>query len=102
MIFLFAIAGHDQNAALLYSQAGELLAKTLLLGTTAKLLFEASLLTHLMQHRNSPLKRSARLLTGPLSGTLIVRAATGLLGGIMMPLFLLTENKQRSTVCRLW
>ncbi|MEZ6059613.1 MAG: DmsC/YnfH family molybdoenzyme membrane anchor subunit [Planctomycetaceae bacterium] len=93
VIFLFAIAGRDQNAALLYSQAGELLAKTLLLGTAVKLLFEASLLTHLMKHRNSPLKRSARLLTGPLSGTLIVRTATGLLGGFMMPLFLLTEKQ---------
>ena len=92
VIFLFAVAGEQQNAALLYSQVGRTLAKVLLAGSVTKLLFEASIFMHFAQHRNSPLKRSARLLLGPLASTTLARVATGVLGGIMMPAFLLNQN----------
>src|SRR5690606_4696347 len=58
---------------------------------TAKLLLEASLFRYLLFRRQSPLKRSARLLVGPLAGSTFARFACGLLGGIVMPLFLWNE-----------
>lgn len=93
VIFLFAVSGHAADATMLWSQIGPGLARTLVAGSVAKLLFEASLFTHLAKRRNSPLRRSARLLIGPLGSSTLARAATGVLGGIVMPLFLLTRTE---------
>ncbi len=65
--------------------------QALVLAVTAKLLLEAALFRHLWSRRQSPLKRSAQLLIGPLSGSAFARFACGLLGGIVMPLFLWNE-----------
>lgn len=67
------------------------LVQSLIVAAATKLVWEASLLSHLFSRRQSPLKRSARLLMGPLSGSLIARFACGLLGGLVMPLFVWTQ-----------
>ncbi len=62
-----------------------------------KLVYELSLLTHLFHHRTSSLKRSALLLIGPLASTSFFRVATGVLGGIVMPMFLLAREHNTFT-----
>jgi hypothetical protein len=62
-----------------------------------KLFYELSLLRHLWTRRNTPLKRSARLTVGALSNNSLARVATGLLGGILMPLFLLSQSSSKQS-----
>ncbi len=90
-ILLFGIFVDTPSAESLSFQAGQPLVRALLSAAVVKLLLEVSLLRHLMLRRQSPLKRSARLLIGPLSGSTFARAACGVLGGIVMPLFLWQE-----------
>jgi Fe-S-cluster-containing dehydrogenase component/DMSO reductase anchor subunit len=78
-------------ATRLSRQAGVPLVQALVVAATVKLIVEASLLRHLMSRRQSALKRSTRLMVGPLSGSTFARFACGLLGGIVMPLFLWKE-----------
>jgi formate dehydrogenase iron-sulfur subunit len=68
-------------------QAGNSLLQALVAASAVKLAFEASALRHLWGRRHSPLKRSAQLLAGPLAGPCVARFACGLLGGVVMPLF---------------
>jgi DMSO reductase anchor subunit/ferredoxin len=93
VLMLFSLWGQPQLSEALYAAVGAGLAKALIVGTVVKLGFEISLLRHLLQHRNSPLKRSALLMIGRLSSSSIARFAAGLLGGIVMPLFLLVQEK---------
>ncbi len=72
----------------LSEQAGGTLVQALVVAATIKLTIEASLFRHLLSRRQSPPKRAARLLAGPLSGSTFARFGCGLLGGIVMPLFL--------------
>src|SRR5690606_13611176 len=72
-------------------QTGGGLVQALIAASACKLLFDAALLRHLWSRRASPLKRSAQLLVGPLASTSLARFAAGLLGGIVMPLFLWNE-----------
>ena len=90
-ILVFGIFVDTPDAAVLSRQAGIPLVKGLILAATSKLLLEASLFRHLLSRRQSPLKRSARLLVGLLSSSTLARIACGLLGGIVMPLFLWNE-----------
>ncbi|MEO2035846.1 MAG: DmsC/YnfH family molybdoenzyme membrane anchor subunit [Planctomycetaceae bacterium] len=90
-ILLFGIFVDSPSAQLLSQQAGPPLVRALLLAALTKLILEAALLRHLFSRRHSPLKRSAQLLAGRLSGSTFARFACGLLGGIVMPLFLLNE-----------
>jgi len=80
------VAAHE-----LAQQTGPLLMRSLIAAMSAKLLFEYSILRHLGSRRNSPLKRSAALMVGPLSSSTLARLACGILGGIVMPLFLVNE-----------
>jgi hypothetical protein len=91
VFLLFAILGQADAANQLFAAVGGDLARALILGMSAKLLFEVSLFRFLATYRNSPLKRSARLLVGPLANSTLARLGTGLLGGIIMPLFLLSR-----------
>jgi hypothetical protein len=70
---------------------GPLLCRTLIALTMAKLAWEASIFRHLLLGRMTPLKRSAVLLTHELSSVTLARFALGLLGGVLMPLFLLKQ-----------
>jgi formate dehydrogenase iron-sulfur subunit len=92
VFFLYAVAGEAEDDIRLYSVIGRPLAWGLLAGSACKLLFEAALLRHLGERRNTPLKRSARLMIGPLASSTLARFASGLLGGIVMPAFLLTRD----------
>jgi Fe-S-cluster-containing dehydrogenase component/DMSO reductase anchor subunit len=65
--------------------------------TVAKLAWEAAIFRHLALARMTPLKRSAWLLTHELSSVTLARFALGLLGGVLMPLFLLSELPTAST-----
>lgn len=87
-ILLFGILIEDSSSQQLAAQAGSFLLKLLIGASVLKLLAEGSLLSHLSQRRMTPLKRSARLLTGPLSSATFARFACGTLGGIVMPLLL--------------
>jgi DMSO reductase anchor subunit/ferredoxin len=73
----------------LVANCGPSLCKALIVLTTIKLAWEASILRHLFSRRMTPLRRSALLMAGELSNVTLARFAAGLLGGILMPAFLL-------------
>jgi formate dehydrogenase iron-sulfur subunit len=60
--------------------------------TAAKLLFEASIFRHRLDSRTTALKRSAMLLSGPLSNSTLVRFACGLAGGLILPALILSGS----------
>jgi formate dehydrogenase iron-sulfur subunit len=72
-------------------QAGRLLCLALLVAATAKLLWEASLLRHLLSRNMTSMRRSALLVKGELANVALARFALGALGGIVMPAFLLSH-----------
>ena len=72
-------------------QLGPLLCRPLVVIASVKLAWEASIFRHLLLGRMTPLKRSAILLTHELSTATLARFALGLLGGVLMPLFLLAQ-----------
>ena len=80
----------DQSSAneLIRARGGDL-AQCLIALTLFKLAYEASLFRHVFSWRNSALKRSALLTAGPLSNKTFARFALGILGGLVMPMFLL-------------
>jgi formate dehydrogenase iron-sulfur subunit len=90
-LLILGVSSGSPETARLLDAAGPMLARGLVVATGLKLAFEASLFTHLLSHRASPLNRSARLMAGPLSNVTLARFAAGLLGGIVMPLFLLAD-----------
>jgi Fe-S-cluster-containing dehydrogenase component/DMSO reductase anchor subunit len=72
-----------------WTEYGEPLVRLLVAAAVAKLLFEAASLRHLRAKQNSPAKRSAMLMTGPLARATGWRFACGLAGGIALPALLL-------------
>ncbi len=76
------------GAAPLSRDAGVPLLQALVVVAGLKLTMELAFFRHLLTRRQSPLKRSAMLLAGALSGSVFGRFACGLLGGVVMPLFL--------------
>lgn len=97
-ILVFGLFVDTPAAVNLSQRSGVPLVRALLTTTVLKLLLEASLFQNLLLRRQSPRKRSAQLLIGVLSGSLFARCAAGLLGGIVMPLFVwneLTESELR-------
>jgi Fe-S-cluster-containing dehydrogenase component/DMSO reductase anchor subunit len=71
---------------------GPILCRSLVIASTAKLLFEAALFRHLATRASTSLKRTALLMTGALSHVTLARFAAGVLGGLVMPgLLLLTR-----------
>jgi DMSO reductase anchor subunit len=71
------------------STIGPTLARGLIFTALCKLCTELILLRRLAEKRNTPLRRSAKLIVGPLSNVTLARVAAGILGGIVMPAFLL-------------
>lgn len=67
------------------------LLQVLIVTGIGKLLLEASLFRHLLSRRETALKRSSRLMTGPLRRSTWMRFATGLLGSVALPLLNLNE-----------
>lgn len=94
VIFVLNLTVNSAATNLLLAQAGPLLSKALIAASAIKLTFEASIFRYLLRRQNSPLKRSALLMSGELSSVTLARFACGLLGGILMPLFLLNHQTQ--------
>ncbi|WP_417847359.1 DmsC/YnfH family molybdoenzyme membrane anchor subunit [Thalassoglobus sp.] len=96
LLVLLISAGTEQNQIgnRLFESIVRPLSLALIAVTSVKLAYELSLLVHLLNHRTSPLKRSALLLVGPLSNSSFFRVAAGVLGGIVMPLFLLARENE--------
>lgn len=67
------------------------LTKALMAASALKIGFDLLLLRHRMSFRNSPMKRSALLVLGPLAGTSFVRLVAGIVGGIVVPFWILTS-----------
>lgn len=70
------------------SEYGMSLVTVLLASSGAKLLFEAAAFWHLHSKQNSPAKRSALLMTGPLRCATSCRFACGSIGGLVLPTIL--------------
>ncbi|MFQ5733670.1 MAG: DmsC/YnfH family molybdoenzyme membrane anchor subunit [Planctomycetaceae bacterium] len=81
----------DSPSAELADATGKELARALIAVSIAKLCFEVSVFRHLVSRRVTPLKRSARLAACELSSATLARFACGLLGGVVMPVFLLSR-----------
>ena len=90
-IVVFGLFVDSPGATQLSRQVGTPLLRALLIAVGAKLFLEAALFRHLFSRRQSPLNRSARLLVGQLSSSTFARFGLGLLGGIVMPLFVWKE-----------
>jgi Fe-S-cluster-containing dehydrogenase component/DMSO reductase anchor subunit len=93
-LMLASIVGGSLSARELIALRGGTLCQLLMAVAAAKLVFEASLFRHLQSRTSTSLKRSARLMLGPLSNATLARFGCGILGGICMPAFLL-GNLQR-------
>ncbi len=77
--------------ALLFAETVRPMALAVLAATIAKLAYDVTLLRHLATYRNSPLKRSARLIIGVLRPYAQARVVTAVVGGILIPLLFLRE-----------
>jgi len=91
-LLLFSGAVNDAEAIGTFQSTGSTLLQMLMIAVALKLSLEVSLFRYLFARRNSPMKRSARLLVGPLSNSALARFGCGILGGIAMPLLILAEQ----------
>ncbi len=89
--FAGAVLPQDK-VALLFAEIARPLAIAVLAATVSKLAYDAALLRHLATYRNSPLKRSARLIVGVLRPFAFARVATAIVGGVIIPLLFLAES----------
>ncbi|MCH2203845.1 MAG: dimethyl sulfoxide reductase anchor subunit [Fuerstiella sp.] len=96
-ILLFGIFVDSPSAELLARQGTLPLINVFMIVAAAKMSLEGLSFRHLFFRRQSPLKRSARLMIGPLLSSTFARFACGLLGGIVMPLFLWQELSAEET-----
>ncbi len=71
---------------------GQSLCRWLMVAVATKLALEGSVLLWLRQRRFTPLKRTALLLTGELSMTNLLRYFFGIMGGLLLPLVLLSDK----------
>jgi len=100
----------EEKVKLLFAEIVRPLAIAVLATTVAKLACDAALLRHLATYRNSPLKRSARLIVGVLRPFAFARVATSTAGGIIIPLLFLGESSSPHAmtwsltlgVCLMW
>ena len=99
-LLLTATFTDASDAQMLLAQVGRPLATALMAASLVKLAWEGALFLHLIDRRNSPLKRSARLMIGPLANQTLARAGFGLLGGIVMPGFLLIQSGHDQAVAQ--
>ncbi len=97
-LVLAAVMGHSTSAGDLLALRGGRLCRSLMIVAGAKLLFEALLFRHLRSRSHTSLKRSARLMIGPLSNATFARFGAGLLGGLAMPAFLLERLREPTQV----
>jgi len=82
----------ELTAQSLMQEYGQLLCRFLVIAVSLKLVIEASMLLWLRQPENSPMKRTATLLTGELGLLTRLRFFFGVAGGILLPLVLLSSK----------
>jgi len=90
-ILLIGQFTHSATAAELIQQQGIPLTQAIIVIAAMKLSFELSIFRHLASIRNTPMKRSSRLMAGPLSNITFPRFASGFLGGIVLPAMVLSQ-----------
>ena len=90
-VLMATMASPSSALTAVVRQGGPQWCRALIGLTVVKLGWEAAIFRHLALGRMTPLKRSAWLLTHELSSVSLARFALGLLGGVLMPLFLLSE-----------
>jgi formate dehydrogenase iron-sulfur subunit len=92
------IAAPSLQLTELVAKASPLLCQALIVTAVVKLTWEAAIFRHLLFRRMTPLRRSAMLQAGDLSRVTLARFALGLLGGVMMPLFILWQTSEAGDV----
>ena len=90
-ILIATLVSPSSELLALVRRYGPLLCQVLVGLAVIKLAWEALVFRHLLPGRMTPLKRSAMLQTNDLSSVTLARFALGVLGGVMMPLFLLRD-----------
>lgn len=90
-ILVTMMASPSELLSELIREFGPTLCRTLIVLTLVKLVWEAAIFRHLLLRRNTPLRRSALLLSRELSNLTLARFALGLLGGVLMPAMLLGQ-----------
>jgi hypothetical protein len=97
-LLVVSLGSGSDAARTIVQHYGPVLSRALMATAVVKLLFEAAVLRHLRFRQNSPLRRSAVLLAGPLAGAAMARFSLGFLGGVCMPGFLwLNHGSQTET-----
>ncbi len=92
-------AFHDTAESPLWSAAAiRVLLQALMTTGAAKLVLEGSLFRHLLSRRQSPLKRSARLMIGPLGRSTYFRFGLGILGTAIIPMLLWNRLGTEETI----
>lgn len=96
---LTVLAAADVPAATaILAQHGLRLSQALLLLGVAKVVTEAALFRHLLDRQVTALKRSALLMSGPLVHITVLRYLSGLLGGVLLPVSLLSHFTNSSAL----
>jgi Fe-S-cluster-containing dehydrogenase component/DMSO reductase anchor subunit len=90
-VLMATMASPSPALTAIVRQDGPMWCRVLVGLTVVKLTWEAAIFRHLALGRMTPLKRSALLLARELSNVTLARFALGLLGGVLMPLFLLSQ-----------
>ncbi|MBC8355488.1 MAG: dimethyl sulfoxide reductase anchor subunit [Planctomycetes bacterium] len=88
-----AACSADLTVEQIISSYGWQLCRALIVIACAKLIFEAMIFGSLRRPRHTSLKRTALLLKGELSMVMTARFVVGMLGGILLPLILLSERQ---------
>ena len=88
---LFATLSISPGAHPQLTEQGPLLCRLIGLFTVVKLLSELRVLWHLRDRSNTTQRRSAQLLMGELRPIVGFRLAVGVLGGLLLPLLLLSQ-----------
>lgn len=90
-ILLMGSFVNSETALRIAEVAGPALLRMLLFASVAKLMFEASIFRYLTVRSTPPLKRSAKLMIGPLVRSTMARFAFGIVGGIALPWVLMNQ-----------
>ncbi len=92
LISLFAaLASQSLTLTQVMNEYGTLLCRATLVAVGVKLLYECLIFTHLRNKHQTPLKRTARLMTGELRQAVVWRFALGISGGLLLPAILLAQ-----------
>ena len=87
-LLLMSSSGNAQAAEIIVRR-GNLICQALMISAALKLAFDASIFRHLLLKHTTVMKRSALLMTGPLSRVTMWRFVSGAFGGLVMPVVML-------------